>query len=165
MTQTPPPDLTLTPLAPGDAGWVIGRHGALYHADEGYDARFEALVARILADFLESHDPACECGLIARQAGVRLGSVFVVREGAQVARLRLFFLEPQARGLGLGRQMLTAAMQFARTAGYRRMVLWTHESHRAACQLYEAMGWRLTARRAGEAFGQAVVDLEYEIDL
>lgn len=163
MTQ--PPLLTLAPLAPGDAGWVIERHGALYAAEEGYDARFEALVARVLAEFLEGHDPACERGFIAWAEGRRLGSVFVVREGPGVARLRLFLLEPQARGLGLGRRMLAEALAFARGAGYRRMVLWTHESHAAACALYEATGWQLTARREAEAFGQAVVDLEYEINL
>jgi len=158
-------ELTLTPLAPGDAGWVIERHGALYAADEGYDARFEALVARILADFLERADGTGERGFIARAGAQRLGSVFVVREDAQTARLRLFLLEPEARGLGLGRRMLAAAMGFAREAGYARMVLWTHESHRAACALYEATGWQQTSRRAGQAFGQPVVDLEYEVEL
>ena len=158
-------DLTLTPLAPGDAGWVIERHGALYAVEEGYDARFEALVARILADFLERGDATGERGFIARAGGQRLGAVFVMREDAVTARLRLFLLEPAARGRGLGRRMLAAAMDFARAAGYARMVLWTHESHRAACALYEAAGWQLTSRRAGEAFGQDVVDLDYEIAL
>lgn len=158
-------ELTLTDLAPGDAGWVIERHGALYAVEEGYDARFEALVARILADFLEADaDPGAR-GFIARAGGQRLGAVFVVREDATTARLRLFLLEPAARGRGLGRRMLAAAMEFARAAGYARMVLWTHESHRAACALYEATGWRQTSRRAGHAFGQPVVDLEYEIEL
>ena len=91
-------DLTLTPLAPGDAGWVIERHGALYAVEEGYDARFEALVARILADFLERGDATGERGFIARAGGQRLGAVFVMREDAVTARLRLFLLEPAARG-------------------------------------------------------------------
>jgi DNA-binding MarR family transcriptional regulator/N-acetylglutamate synthase-like GNAT family acetyltransferase len=152
----------LRDLAPGDAGWVIGRHGALYARDEGYDARFEALVATILAEFLTRRDPGCERGWIAEAAGTRLGSIFCMREADGVARLRLFLVEPSARGQGVGQRLLEACQGFARAAGYRRMVLWTHESHRAACALYARNGWTLVSSRPGEAFGQAVVDQDWE---
>jgi DNA-binding MarR family transcriptional regulator/ribosomal protein S18 acetylase RimI-like enzyme len=157
--------VALRDLGPGDAGWVIGRHGALYARDEGYDCSFEALVASILSDFLTRRDPICERGWIAEQSGRRLGSIFCVRDSDDVARLRLFLVEPQVRGLGLGQRLLDTCQDFARAAGYRRMVLWTHESHRAACALYARNGWRLTSSRPGRAFGQPVVDQEWDREL
>lgn len=157
--------VVLRPMQPGDAGWVIERHGALYAREEGYDATFEALVARIVAGYLETRDPERETAWIAEQAGRRLGSVFVVRVDDAVAKLRLFLIEPEARGLGLGRRMLAEAMSYARDRGYRRMVLWTHESHRAACALYAATGWRMTSATPGHQFGVDLVDQEWEIDL
>lgn len=157
--------VVLRDLEPGDAGWVIGRHGALYARDEGYDHRFEALVARIVADILSFEHPDQGRGWITDQGGQRVGSVFCVRETADTARLRLFLIEPEARGQGLGRRMLAAAMDWARARGHRRMTLWTHESHRAACALYARAGFRLTASEPGQAFGQSVVDQTWDIDL
>ncbi|WP_318248251.1 GNAT family N-acetyltransferase, partial [Xinfangfangia pollutisoli] len=157
-----PPPVTLTPLQPGDAGWVIARHGAVYARDEGYDASFEALVAEILAGFLRRHDPTREAGWIARQGSRRLGSIFVMAEDAETARLRLVFLEAEARGTGLAQRLLDTALGFARAAGYRRMVLWTHESHRAAGRLYAKNGFALTASTPARAFGCDVVDQTWE---
>ena len=160
-----PDKITLDDLAPGDPGWVIARHGALYARDEGYDLRFEGLVAGIVAEFIRTRDPACERVWIARAGGERLGCIFCVRENDGVARLRMFLIEPRARGLGLGRRMLDECLEFAKAAGYRRMVLWTHESHRAACALYAKAGFRMTSSTPAEAFGQSVVDQTWERDL
>lgn len=155
----------LRDLGPGDAGWVIERHATLYARDEGYDASFEALVAKILADWLPQRDPARERGFIAWAGGRRIGSVFCVREDDTTARLRLFLIEPEARGTGLGRRMLRDCLGWAVARGYRRMVLWTHESHRAAGALYASEGFTLRERTPTRAFGQEVVDQVWDIDL
>ncbi|RVT84070.1 GNAT family N-acetyltransferase [Rhodobacteraceae bacterium CCMM004] len=166
LTPPDPAAVTLRPLASGDAGWLIERHAVLYSRDEGFDTSFEVLVARILADFLEDHDPACEAGWIADAGGRRMGSIFCVESGVPgTAKLRLFQLEPEARGLGLGRRMLTHCMGFARDAGYTRMTLWTHESHRAACALYAATGFALTDSRPVRSFGRDLVEQEWQIAL
>jgi DNA-binding MarR family transcriptional regulator/N-acetylglutamate synthase-like GNAT family acetyltransferase len=158
-------EVALRDLQPGDAGWIIGQHGALYARDEGYDMCFEALVAEILAAFLRDRDPARERGWIAERAGERLGTIFCVRLSEEVAKLRLFLVTPGARGLGLGQRLHDACVGFAREAGYRRMQLWTHESHRAACALYARNGWRMVSRTPTRAFGQDVVDQEWELEL
>ncbi|MCO6382785.1 GNAT family N-acetyltransferase [Oceanicola sp. 502str15] len=161
----PPRTAELRDLAPGDSGWIVERHGLLYARDEGYDASFEALVAEIMAEFIRNHDPARERGWIAWGGGRRLGSVFCVSRGDKTAQLRLFFLEPEARGLGLGRMMLEACLGFAREKGYRELVLWTHESHRAACRLYERAGFEKLGSRAEHEFGQDTVVVDYRIGL
>jgi GNAT superfamily N-acetyltransferase len=157
--------VVLRDLAIGDAGWIIEQHATLYARDEGYDATFEALVAEILAAYIRSHDPVYERAFIACRAGQRLGSVFCVRQSDEVAKLRLFLITPEARGLGLGRRMLADCMAFARAAGYRRMTLWTHESHRAACALYRAAGFQLVSQSPTHAFGCDVVDQSWVVDL
>lgn len=149
---------------PGDAGWIIGTHGALYARDEGYDHRFEALVARIMADFLDRADPR-EAAWIAEAGGRRLGTISCMAEDSETARLRLFILRPEARGMGLGQRLHDTCLAFARAAGYRRMVLWTHESHRAACALYARNGWQMRRATAARAYGQDVVDQDWEITL
>jgi GNAT superfamily N-acetyltransferase len=155
-------EVVLDRLRIGDAGWLIQRHAERYAVDEGFDATFEPLVARILADFLEHHDPARERGWIARAGDWRLGSIFCV-EGPDpdTAKLRLFYLEPEARGLGLGHLLLTACLDFARAAGYRRMTLWTHESHRAACALYARHGFACVRSEPVHSFGVDLVEQEW----
>jgi DNA-binding MarR family transcriptional regulator/GNAT superfamily N-acetyltransferase len=157
--------ITVRPIQAGDAGWIIGTHGALYAQEEGYDHRFEALVARIMADSLDRNDTASERSWIAERDGQRLGTISCMREDAVTARLRLFILVPAARGAGLGQRLHDTCLGFARAAGYQRMVLWTHESHRAACALYAKNGWRLVRSVPGSAYGQDVVDQDWEIDL
>lgn len=159
-----PGDPAIRTLAPGDAGWIIGTHGALYAREEGYDQSFEALVARIMADFLDRGDQR-ECAWIAEDGGRRLGTISCMREDEETARLRLFILVPEARGRGLGQRLHDTCVSFARDRGYRRMVLWTHESHRAACALYARRGWRLVRSVAARAYGQDVVDQDWEIIL
>lgn len=157
-----PGEVTIRPLRAGDAGWIIGTHGALYAQDEGYDQSFEALVARIMADYLDRQDPG-EAVWIAESGGERLGTISCMREDAVTARLRLFILVPEARGRGLGQRLHDTCVSFARKIGYARMVLWTHESHRAACALYARNGWRLVRSAPARAYGQDVVDQDWEI--
>ena len=161
MDQT----ITLSDLAIGDAGWVIGRHATLYAAEEGYDASFEALVAEILAAYIRRRDPARERAWIARRGDERLGCIFCVRVDDEVAKLRLFLVEPAARGSGLGKRLLGTCLEWARARGYRRMVLWTHASHHAAIALYVAHGFRKTSETATHDFGQDVIDQTWEITL
>nr|WP_238475717.1 GNAT family N-acetyltransferase [Rhodophyticola sp. CCM32] len=160
------PEIELRDLAIGDLGWLIEQHGVLYARDEGFDASFEALVAEILADFIRNHDPRRERGWIAWQGGRRLGSIFCVTgPEPDVAKLRLFLLTPEARGQGLGQCLLETCMGFARDKGYRRMVLWTHESHRAACALYRKNGFSLGRSEPVTSFGVALVEQEWSINL
>ncbi len=158
-------EIVLRRFEAGDADWLTERHAELYARDEGFDDTFGPLVAGILADFLAEHVPARERGWIAARGEERLGSIFCVRKDEETAKLRLFLLVPEARGLGLGRRLLDACMGFAREAGYARMVLWTHESHRAACALYARTGWRLTASEPVHSFGVDLVEQTWEVDL
>jgi GNAT superfamily N-acetyltransferase len=158
--------LTLRDLEIGDAGWLIERHAVLYARDDGFDATFEALVAEILAAYIRDRDPALERAFIAVEDGRRLGSIFCVRSGAPcVAKLRLFLIEPEARGRGLGQTLLDACLGFAKEAGYHSLRLWTHESHRAACALYARNGFRLTESRPVRSFGRDLVEQTWEIAL
>jgi GNAT superfamily N-acetyltransferase len=155
--------VTLRDLEIGDAGWLIERHAILYAREAGFDATFEALVAEILAAYIRTRDPATERAFIAVEDGRRLGSVFCVRSGEPgTAKL---LLEPHARGRGLGQRLLDACLGFAREAGYVRLRLWTHESHRAACALYARNGFRLTDSRPVHSFGQDLVEQTWEITL
>lgn len=158
-------DPVFRPFTPADAPWLAERHGTLYALAEGFDDTFAPLVAQILADFIAAHDPAREAGWIVEVAGQRVGSIFCVRLDDDTAKLRLFLLEPAMRGRGLGRRMLARCMDFARAAGYARMELWTHESHKAACALYAANGWRLAASKPVHNFGVDLVEQSWKIDL
>ena len=159
------PDWTLRPHRPGDIGWIISRHGALYAGEYGWDAGFEALVAEIGAAFLRGHDPARERCWIADRAGERLGSVMLVRQSDEVAKLRLLLVEPDARGLGVGRGLVRACMETAREIGYTRMVLWTNSCLMAARGIYEREGFRLVASEPHRSFGQDLVGEEWESPL
>jgi GNAT superfamily N-acetyltransferase len=160
--------IELRNLAPGDAGWIIERHAVLYAKDEGFDATFESLVAEILAAFLRAHDPSRERGWIAARGENRLGSIFCVGEDTtlpHVAKLRLFLVEPAARGTGLAQLMLDQCLKFARKAGYTEIRLWTHESHRAAGRLYARNGFALTSSEPTRSFGQDLVTQIWERSL
>ena len=168
-----PSPIELRAPRPGDIGWVISRHGALYAQEYGWDQRFEALVARIAADFVDRFDARHEAAWIAERDGVPLGCVFLVqaRDEASgepepgVAQLRMLLVEPTARGLGLGKRLSAECEQFARAAGYRRIRLWTNQVLAAARGIYTAAGYRLLASEPHESFGQTLVGEIWELEL
>ena len=150
---------------PGDFGWVVEQHGALYAREWGYKEQFEGLVAGLVAKYIEHHDPAFEQCWIAEVEGERAGSVFLVRQSATVAKLRLLILVPQARGLGLGGRLTDECIAFARAKGYRKMVLWTQSHLTAARAIYKSRGFRITKEERADAFGQQLTSETWELDL
>jgi len=165
-TATPPVRAyALRAHRPGDFGWIVARHGALYASEYGYDARFEAVVARIAADFLDRFDPARERCWIAEIDGENVGSVCLVKKSAAVAKLRLLIVDPRARGLGIGRRLVGECVQFARSAGYRTITLWTHGQLAAARRIYASCGFSCVGRKKVHAFGKRLVDETWEMQL
>jgi DNA-binding MarR family transcriptional regulator/GNAT superfamily N-acetyltransferase len=155
----------LRPPVAGDLGWIVHRHGALYHDEYGFDERFEALVADIVAHFVAHFDARYDRCWIAEQDGAIVGSVFVVKKSRTVAKLRLLLVEPQARGLGLGTRLVAECITFARRAGYRTLTLWTQRNLRAARHVYQTAGFRLTAQKRHRDFGPPLVAETWELDL
>lgn len=142
---------------PGDLGWVVQMHGELYAREYGFNQEFEALVAQIASKYLREFDPDWEKGWIAELDGRRVGSVFVVRKSRTVAQLRLLILRPEARGLGLGGRLADECIAFARSKGYRKMMLWTQSNLLAARAIYRSRGFTLARSEPNPAYGQDLV--------
>jgi DNA-binding MarR family transcriptional regulator/GNAT superfamily N-acetyltransferase len=157
----------LRPHRVGDMGWIVYREGLGYAEQYGWDATFEALVANIVSDFITHFEPARERCWIAEVDGRHVGHVFLVKHPSQAhtAKLRLLFVEPSARGTGLGHALVNECVRFARTAGYRKIVLWTQSMLTAAHRIYQAAGFRLVKEEPHHSFGNDLVGQEWELDL
>jgi DNA-binding MarR family transcriptional regulator/GNAT superfamily N-acetyltransferase len=166
LTETPRPRgyLLRAPL-PGDMGWVVQRNGAVYAEEFGWDESYEALVARIVADYLENRDPDAETAWIAEVDGGPAGCVFCVREDATTARLRLLLVEPWARGLGLGGRLVGEVLRFARQAGYSRITLWTNDVLADARRIYQRAGFTLDDDSPHHRFGKDLTGQNWSRDL
>ncbi len=150
---------------PGDLGWLVHRHGFLYARDEGYDERFEAVVARVVSDFIFNFDPQRERCWIAERRGKIIGGVLLVKKSTRLAKLRMLLVEPSARGMGLGSRLIEECIAFARGAGYHKITLWTHQSLRAARRLYQRAGFKLIRQVRNPSFGRNLADETWELKL
>ncbi|HET7348453.1 MAG TPA: helix-turn-helix domain-containing GNAT family N-acetyltransferase [Acidobacteriaceae bacterium] len=159
--------LVLRPHRVGDMGWIVHREGIGYATQFGWDETFEALVAKIVEHFITHFDPARERCWIAEIDGEHVGHIFLVRhpEEPGTAKLRLLFVEPSARGRGVGEALVTECLRFARSAGYRKVVLWTQSMLEAAHRIYEKAGFRLVKEEAHHSFGHDLVGQEWEMEL
>ena len=165
MPRAEPAPASLRDPRPGDMGWVVQSHGALYASEYGFDAGFEALVAEIVAKYMTSYDASRERCWIADIEGRPVGSVFLVKASDDVAKLRLLLLDPAARGRGFGQRLVAECVSFARACGYRRMTLWTQSILVGARKIYQDAGFKLVASEPHRSFGQNLIGETWERDL
>jgi GNAT superfamily N-acetyltransferase len=150
---------------PGDLGWVVQAHGEVYADEFDWDSSFEALVARIVADYAAGHDETREAAWIAELDGERVGCVFCVRAEDELAKLRILLVHPKARGRGVGDRLVSTCLDFARAAGYRRITLWTNDVLASARRIYQAHGFRLVDEERHHSFGHDLVGQTWTRDL
>jgi GNAT superfamily N-acetyltransferase len=159
-------EISLRQLKPGDVGWIIHRQTVLYHEEYGWDWTYEGLASRILGAFVAEFDPAKEDGWVAERAGAVVGSIFLMKSNdPAVARLRLLYVEPSARGAGLGRTLVAACVARARELGYRELTLWTNDVLSAARRIYQAAGFKLVEEKPHHSFGHDLVGQTWTLEL
>jgi GNAT superfamily N-acetyltransferase len=159
-------EVTIRPLGrPGDLGWVVMAHGEMYAGEFGWDSSFEALVAKIVADYAVEHDDARQAAWIAEQSGRRVGCVFCVAVDAQTAQLRILLVDPAVRGHRTGARLVDECLEFARQAGYKRMKLWTNDPLVAARHVYLSRGFVLVEQEPHHSFGVDLIGQVYKLDL
>lgn len=155
----------LRDLQPGDIGWVIRRHGMLYAQEYGWDDTFEGFVAEIAGEFVKSRDAKRERCWIAERDGEIVGSVFLMRQSDAVAKLRLLYVEPSARGLGIGARLTEECIRFARAKGYKTLTLWTNDILVSARRIYQAAGFKLVKSERHHSFGKDLVGQNWDLIL
>ena len=167
LGEAPAPQVpyVLRPPRAGDMGWIVARHGALYGEEYSWDERIEALTAEIVAAFVRNHDRKRERCWIAEREGENVGSVLLMRDTDEIARLRLLLVEPKARGLGIGARLVEEALRFAREARYHKVTLWTQSVLTAARRIYERMGFKLIQHEAHDTFGKELIGETWELEL
>jgi DNA-binding MarR family transcriptional regulator/GNAT superfamily N-acetyltransferase len=166
LGEAAPPEVPyiLRPPRPGDMGWIVSRHGSVYGGEYGWDDRLEALTAEIIAAFVRNFDPRRERCWMAEREGETVGSVFIVKDSDEVARLRLLLVEPSARGLGIGARLVEEAVRFSRDTGYRKVTLWTHSVLIAARRIYERAGFKLVASETHQEFGKELTGETWDLN-
>ena len=150
---------------PGDMGWIVHRQAILYAEEYGWDGTYEALAAEIVAQFIKNYDPKQERCWIAEKDGERVGAVFVAKASNDIARLRLLHVEPEARGLGIGKRLVEECVRFARQAGYQKMTLWTQSILHAARHIYKQTGFQVVREEQHHSFGKHLTAETWELDL
>lgn len=166
VTEQEPRVVVRSADRPGDLGWMVMAHGELYHQQFGWDTDFEALVARIVADYATDRDPAREAAWIADVDGQRAGCVCLVAgDEPDTARLRILLVTPTTRGLGIGTRLVEQCLTFAHDAGYRRVTLWTNDVLESARRIYEGFGFVLAEQQPHHSFGHDLIGQSWTLDL